>query len=171
MTKRKIIMTNGINYEVHGCVEVHSEYGSNVERVEDDREAEFFTAYNWDGDSIQWAVQDFNSRLEAEAWVKAAERGDVLNLRDRGIRWQVRVIREGDRYGLDGQLTRENGTPYVEFWDMDQFKGVGQFVSRYYLDTIKEIPMGQGLNLHGGVHRWQVSGKGMRTVLKFLQEK
>ena len=165
-------MNEEIMYEVHGCVEVHSEeYGSSIERVEDDKEAEFFTAYNWDQDSIQWAVQDFNTREEAEAWVKMSERGDVFNLRDRGIRWQVRVIREGDRYGAGAQLIRENEEVLVEFWDMDQFKGMGQFVSRYYLDTLQEIPEGRGLSLNLSIHRWHLSGKGMREVLKFLEGK
>ncbi len=168
----RIIMNDEIVYEVHGCVEVHSEeYGSNVERVEDDADAEFFTAYNWEQDSIQWAVQDFNSRLEAEAWVKVKERGDILNLRDRGIHWQVRVVREGDRYGLDGQLVRSDAEPCVEFWDMDQFKGIGQFVSRYYLNTVRDIPMGQGFTLDFSVHRWHLSAAGMNTVKKFLENK
>ena len=160
-------MKNDILYEVHGCVEVHS----NVERVEDDREAEFFTAYHWDEEGYQLALQDFDTREEAEAWVRKKERGDTLNFHDRRIRWQVRVVREGDQYGRGGQLTHRGETPLVEFWDMDQFKGIGQFVSRYYLDTIQGTPVGQGLSLNLSVHRWHLSTAGMNTVRKFLENK
>lgn len=165
-------MTGKTIHDVHGCTEIRSEeYGSYVERVEDDAEAEFFTVYENDDFGFVLALQDFDTRVEAESWAKVKERGDILNFGDLDTPWQVRVIREGDRYGLNGRLIREDGEPCVEFWDMDQFKGVGQFVSRYHLSTVQGIPEGKGLTLDGSVHRWQVSGEGMREVLKFLKEK
>lgn len=103
-----------------------------------------------------------------------------------GIKWCVRAVFIGDKYGRDDCLTygdREDinrwvGTmerddnPLIEFYDMDSsvakiradddklIKERGQFVSRYYLDTLNKTDWSQssGLNLEGSVDRWSVSG-------------
>ena len=83
---------------------------------------------------------------------------------DQGRMFNVRIVREGDRYGLDDCLTH-NGAPMVEFYDASQdpakFGERGQFVSRYYVDTLtgrdgfgRDIRNGHALNLHGGVEAW-----------------
>ena len=117
-----------------------------------------------------------------------------------GIRWCVRMVFIGDQYGLKHCLTygEEDGMddagdkvhdPLIEFYDMDSGAAAimrnsgdkteaylaeeyGQFVSRYYLSSLKfdEILDGKtvtdwskrgGLNLDGGVDRWSVSSEFM----------
>jgi len=83
---------------------------------------------------------------------------------DQGRMFNVRIVREGDRYGLHDCLTH-NGAPMVEFYDASQdpakFGERGQFVSRYYVDTLtgrdgfgRDIRNGHALALDGGVEAW-----------------
>lgn len=74
----------------------------------------------------------------------------------------VRLIKEGDRYGSDGCLIHEGVKPMVEFYDrryhLDKWLEPdikGQFVARYYVDTI----MGHkgGLTLDMGVPSWYLN--------------
>ena len=118
-----------------------------------------------------------------------------------GIRWCVRIVFLGDNYGMDHCLTYADDTkikgyvfermdnPLIEFYDMDsraaqmmretldkraRFMGeeYGQFVSRYYLDTLNETDWSDssGLNLDGGVDRWKVSGEFMAHVMEVVNE-
>lgn len=53
-------------------------------------------------------------------------------------RWTVRIVPNGGKYGLGDCLVNEGGT-LVEFHDryyVGKFPPLGQFVSRYYLQTI-----------------------------------
>ena len=91
-------------------------------------------------------------------------------------KFNVRVINKGDKYGLDFCLTHNEDKPLVEFYDSRYpHTEFGQFVSRYYVDTIlgKEGYHGRsegGLCLHGGIPEWSVSAEDMATVRAFLQE-
>ena len=118
-----------------------------------------------------------------------------------GIRWCVRIVFLGDNYGMDHCLTYGDDTktkghvfermdnPLIEFYDMDsraaqmmretldkraRYMGeeYGQFVSRYYLDTLNETDWSDssGLNLDGGVDRWEVSGEFMSHVMEVVNE-
>ena len=62
--------------------------------------------------------------------------------------------------------------PLIEFYDIEFYdKEYGQFVSRYYWDTLKESDWSErGLNLHGGEDRWSVSSKFMTWVMQELGE-
>jgi hypothetical protein len=89
-----------------------------------------------------------------------------------GRAFNVRLVRQGDRYGLDDCLAHDCAEPLVEFWDASlendpRFtKGLGQFVSRYYLGTLtgKEGFSSQrdsriyGIHLCGHVPEWKVTG-------------
>ena len=83
----------------------------------------------------------------------------------------VRLVSRGERYGRDGCLTHDEGDPLVEFYDAtyagdwpDTFTGdLGQFVSRYYRETL--LSHDGGLSLDGGVPVWCVSGESLATVL------
>src|SRR5690606_39865054 len=49
----------------------------------------------------------------------------------------------GDSYGLNGCLIHEENDPMIEFYDTryhlsNDWEGLGQFVSRYYLSTLDE---------------------------------
>lgn len=104
-----------------------------------------------------------------------------------GIKWCARLVFQGDNYGLNHCLEHDEADPLVEFYDMDsraaemmrqsdnpaeRYEGeeYGQFVSRYYLSTLKETDWtkSNGLNLDGGVDRWSVSGGYMADTMATL---
>jgi hypothetical protein len=90
-------------------------------------------------------------------------------------KFNVRIVNKGDKYGLNNCLTHEGDKPLVEFYDTRYpHTEFGQFVSRYYVETILGDdgygPKDGGLNLHGGVPEWTVSAKDMDTVRTFLKE-
>ena len=106
-----------------------------------------------------------------------------------GIRWCVRIVFEGDSYGLNHCLEHDKDEPLIEFYDMDSGAAAimrnsedkteaylaeeyGQFVSRYYWSSLNfDERFGEqktvtdwsqrGLCLHGGVDRWSVSSEFM----------
>lgn len=83
-----------------------------------------------------------------------------------GKTWTVRLVQSGDQYGLNDCLTHNEVEALVELYDADQSStnGRGQFVSRYYLSTFMEIEAGRGLNAHGGVPVWQLSGSAIDSI-------
>lgn len=86
----------------------------------------------------------------------------------------VRIVQQGDAYGLNDCLIHEQEKPLVEFYDATQSKAKfgerGQFVSRYYCDTIlQQEGFPQGLLLQGGVWEWSVSPKGMQSVVEHIR--
>ena len=90
----------------------------------------------------------------------------VVNAQSR--KFDVRIVATGDNYGLDDCLINDDA-PLVEFWDMDVFEK-GQFVSRYYVETIAEMEYGVGLNLDGGVDEWSIDASTMKDVIDWLKE-
>jgi hypothetical protein len=88
---------------------------------------------------------------------------------DTDIPFFARIVRQGDRYGLKGQLTHHGKEPYIEFYDArfdhNQWLGeIGQFVSRYNLKDIMEFPDGVGLDLDGGIDDWKLTAAQVRYV-------
>ena len=81
-----------------------------------------------------------------------------------GIPWVVKLVPAGRLYGfLNGTggpcLKADKDT--IEFYDArSDFTLLGQFVSRYYTETLvnRSYKTAQGLNLHGGEPDWQISG-------------
>lgn len=101
-----------------------------------------------------------------------------------GIEWGVKLLLEGDKYGLDNCLTHDEEDPLVEFYDRqhaDADAPEGQFVSRYNLSTLLKSDgyddvnerWARGLSLHGGVEAWTVSGTlysaAMERIVEHLQ--
>jgi hypothetical protein len=89
------------------------------------------------------------------------------------VRFVVRILRKGDRYGLDDVLTWDKDRPGVEFYDARyDHTRFGQFVSRYYVETIQAaVPIGyatHGLDLMGHEPSWKIDGKAMRVVRQWL---
>ena len=86
-------------------------------------------------------------------------------------KFNVRIVNTGDKYGLNDCLTNRKA-PMVEFYDSRFTQGAdgdrGQFVSRYYVDTLLERDTG-GLCLDGGVPAWTVSADDMKTVRDFIK--
>ena len=84
-------------------------------------------------------------------------------------KFNVRIVRAGDRYGRDNCLTYDKDEPLVEFYIGDYF------VSRYYVATILGTDgygSGEGgLILDGGdIERTTVKTKDMDTVRKYLKD-
>lgn len=96
-----------------------------------------------------------------------------------GRQFNVRLVRKGDRYGLNDCLTHDKDAPMVEFYDGSQdpakFGPRGQFISRYYLDTLTgadrlsrgDVRNGGGLCLHGGVPEWDLDSVAAATAVKW----
>ena len=104
---------------------------------------------------------------------------------DQGVPFNVRIVRLGDRYGLNdclvhGEKDRRDhrrdeyahahGT-MVEFYDTRHTEGFGprgQFVARYYVDTFRDIREGHGLDLYGGCDSWKIDGSAVTQVSRWL---
>lgn len=86
--------------------------------------------------------------------------------------FNVRILRQGESYGLCDCLTHEERKPLVEFYDYrhrnNQEWKRGQFVSRYYAETILEHDPNNALSLDGGIPAWTVPPASMREILAWL---
>lgn len=84
-------------------------------------------------------------------------------------KFNVRIVSRGDKYGLNFSLTHNEDMPLVEFYDSRYpHTEYGQFVSRYYLDTIINHE-GSGLSLDAGVTAWTVPAEAMSELIKTLK--
>ena len=85
-------------------------------------------------------------------------------------KFNVRVVSRGDKYGLNFALTHNGIMPLVEFYDSRYpHTEFGQFVSRYYLDTIINRDDRFGLSLDSGVTAWTVPAEAMAEVIETLK--
>ena len=86
-------------------------------------------------------------------------------------KFNVRVVSRGDKYGLNFALTHNGIMPLVEFYDSRYpHTEFGQFVSRYYLDTILNHDPSFGLNLDAGVTAWTVPAEAMIEIINKLED-
>lgn len=98
---------------------------------------------------------------------------NLLLFLDEGLPWAVRVVFEGDRYGLNNILIHDEPDPLVEFYDrehLEKFSPWGQFVSRYYLSTLTTHKGERGLNLDMGVPAWQINGESFARVISWAND-
>ena len=100
-----------------------------------------------------------------------------------GNTFEVRILRNGDKYGRANCLTwgeekYSTGGDGVEFYDTHNSEDASlwQMVSRYYIDTLLNdystrapIPENEGLDLHGGVPKWSIDGNTMAKVRQYLR--
>ena len=90
-----------------------------------------------------------------------------------GTPWTVRVVQKGDAYGREDCLTHEEDRPMIEFYDArytDKFGERGQFVSRYYLETLQCDKCGRsssGLDLYSSEPSWWLDGETLDYALKW----
>ena len=95
-----------------------------------------------------------------------------------GLRFNLRAIFKGDKYGLNDCLINEEQL-LIEFYD-DRYKHTehGQFVSRYYAETLlgneyewhERIGTdGHGLCLDGGVKDWAIDALSCEMVLRWIE--
>ena len=111
-----------------------------------------------------------------------------------GMPMLARLVRLGDRYGLDGCITHalENGyttfeEPLIEFYTLigddkegslawDGVKGYW-FISRYYLSTFLGTceysrdggPVRNGLSLDGGYHEYDLDAQDCQKVAAWIE--
>lgn len=90
----------------------------------------------------------------------------------RGMTWAVRIVEEGDEYGLNSCLIND-GEDLVEFYDCrcENDTNLGQFVSRYYKSTLLHPNRNRtvGLNLQGDVPAWSINVECYLRILKWLE--
>jgi hypothetical protein len=87
--------------------------------------------------------------------------------------WTVRVVFQGDRYGRDMCLVHDDVEPMIEFYDAEynfekdvDGRVLGQFVSRYYAETLlNDHDISRGLNLDGGIPRWTINEACYRVII------
>lgn len=92
----------------------------------------------------------------------------ILNIESNKIPFLVRVVEERETYGLNNCLVHDKKEPLVEFYDARyNHTPFGQFVSRYYMDTLLKTK--EGLNLDGGIPDWQVDKENMDKVRDWLK--
>lgn len=87
------------------------------------------------------------------------------------LTWAIRVIEQGDHYGLEDCLTHDKVEPLVEFFDTRYpHTDLGQFVSRYSLGTMlgAKSSLQAGLCLYGGVPEWAISARCFKAVHAWL---
>lgn len=88
--------------------------------------------------------------------------------------FNVRVVMKGETYGRRGVLTHADDRPMIEFYDARHadydFGDRGQFVSRYYLDTLAETArQGRGVQLDGGVPAWALDAIDLRCAIQYAR--
>lgn len=89
-----------------------------------------------------------------------------------GKNWIARRVDAGDRYGHNDCLIHQDEA-MIEFYDCDNRGSfgqdhLGQFVSRYYITTLRERNPLSGLWLHGGEPLWALDCHSVAKVLKSL---
>lgn len=76
---------------------------------------------------------------------------------------KVRLVKQGDKYGLNNCIKHEETEPLVEFYDPRHF------VSRYYLEDILSIKPHQGICLEGSRYEYlAIEGDCLDSVKKWL---
>ena len=84
-------------------------------------------------------------------------------------KFTVRFVNKGDTYGRNFCLTHDKDEPMIEFYDARYpHTEFGQFVSRYYVKTLRGHT--GGLILDGGIPEWTVSSAGMEQVQNLIEQ-
>lgn len=90
-----------------------------------------------------------------------------------GRQFAIRVIGKGDNYGRNRCLISEENKQLVEFYDVEGsgaegFDELGQFISRYYIETIMEIE-NYGLNLYADVEEWSIEVDNIKKIQNWIE--
>jgi hypothetical protein len=95
-------------------------------------------------------------------------RAKIFN--DSGRIWAVRLV-AGMRSLDPSGLPQEDSKPAVEFYDARyEHTALGQFVSRYYVETLIERQAGVELRLDMKIPEWTISGATMDRVVQWMRE-
>ncbi len=91
--------------------------------------------------------------------------------------WNVRIVSRSESYGRNDCLCHDEDKELVEFYDTryrnDKEWKRGQFVSRYYLETLLEDANRLyriGLSLDGGIPEWTVTAEDMIKIIAWLRK-
>ena len=92
---------------------------------------------------------------------------------DAGLTFCVRMVFQGDSYGLNNCMDNDRLEPLVEFYDTRYpHTEFGQFVSSYGAATFLEPhKQGRGLNLEGGVPDWGIDYDTLLEAQAWVQKK
>jgi hypothetical protein len=94
-----------------------------------------------------------------------------------GRKFFVKIVGCGQAYGLGGACMHGDEDPLVEVYDHTYanpapnpaepwaFGPEGQFVTRYYAETLAGMRDGAGICLDGGVPEWQIDGPAWAPVV------
>lgn len=88
-----------------------------------------------------------------------------------GVVFNVRILRQGEKYGLNDCLTHRDADPVVEFYVANlksQGWPRGQLASSYYVKDFLQIA--GGLCLFGDVREWDFSEVEVCEVKEYLRE-
>ena len=87
--------------------------------------------------------------------------------------FNVRILRQHDHYGLEDGLVHNEEEPVVEFYDNRYINDGdwkrGQFVARYYAETLREdcVRIYQyGLQLEGDIPAWHIHPVDMALIFR-----
>ncbi|CAE6822499.1 hypothetical protein R70006_06271 [Paraburkholderia domus] len=117
-------------------------------------------------------VREARDRLDAAAKRVAAHgAGSQMQVtNDDGIRFNVRMVRQGDTYGRGESFVHFSEKSMVEFYDArHDHSDRGQLVSRYFAETLLERDSTYGLQLDGGVREWSLSAESMHEVTAWVE--
>jgi hypothetical protein len=93
---------------------------------------------------------------------------NLLFIISHNIEFNVLIIPQFAKYGLNNCLTHEQEEPLIEFYDnRHKHTEFGQFISRYNTSTLTSRDIA-GLNLQGGVADWYIDAKEMHIVTEWL---
>ena len=174
-------LTASVSYEEPGCcifgkytlnngiLEDHYLEDKDLPKSPDYDDDEAYSAYY---DEIYAKIDDKEGKLIYD--FIADKKPDLMKTFDR---WNVRIVRQNDRYGLNDCLVHEESDPLIEFYD-NNYKNDGewkrgQFVSRYCAQTLFEDCYNGykwGLQLYGEVPEWYVSPHEMTAIYRWLRE-
>ena len=86
----------------------------------------------------------------------------------------IRVIEKGDNYGRNRCLILKEDKQLIEFYDVEGagdewFDELGQFIERYYIESIMEIE-NYGLNLSANVDVWNIEGANIHKIQQWIKK-
>lgn len=94
---------------------------------------------------------------------------DITN--EHGIPLRVRIVREGQGYGLEDKVLHTGPEVLVEFFDKRyEHTPNGQFISRYRADTLldNKTNVYRGIRLEGGVPEWEIGPTHLWVIQAFI---
>jgi hypothetical protein len=89
---------------------------------------------------------------------------------NKGTPFMVRIVRRGQGYGRNFCITHNEDEPLIEFYDARYMHtSYGQFVARYYMNTILDRNQNIGLDLYGGEADWKIDANTMTHITEWMQ--